>query len=113
MQLQIKKIVCIKKLHACTQLRDISLISMYEVVFLFFYYWQFTVLKNGLQFKLPTTSKLVHYNHHLNRPSQNAITNVTSKGIHSSKQLFITSYIETSVAMVWEFVQNKFILSVL
>ena len=63
MQLQIKKIVCIKKLHVCTQLQDISLISMYEVVFLFFYCWQFTVLKNGLQFnstKLPTTSKLVH-----------------------------------------------------
>ena len=36
-----------------------------------------------------------------------------SNGIHLSKELFLTSYIETSVTTAWEFVQDKLILSVL
>ena len=48
MLLRITKVVRIKKLHVCARLCDVSLISMYEVVFLFFYYWRFIVLKNRL-----------------------------------------------------------------
>ena len=50
MQLRVKKIVRVKKSHVRARLWDISLISMYEVVFLFFYCWRFIVLKNRLQF---------------------------------------------------------------
>ena len=43
MQLRIKKIVR-------ARFWDLNLISMYEVVLLFFYFWRFIVLKNWLQF---------------------------------------------------------------
>ena len=36
-----------------------------------------------------------------------------SNGIHFLKELFLTSYIETSVTTALEFVQDKLILSVL
>ena len=50
MQLQIKKIVHIKKSHIHAQLWDINLVSRYEVLLLFYYCWWFIVLKNRLQF---------------------------------------------------------------
>ena len=57
MQLQIKKIVHIKKLHIHAQLWDINLISRNEVVLLFYYCWWFIVLKNRLQFN---STKILH-----------------------------------------------------
>ena len=49
MQLWIIKIAHIKKLQVCARPWDIGLISMYEAVLLFFYCWQFIVLKNRPQ----------------------------------------------------------------
>ena len=49
MQLWIIKLAHIKKLQVCARPWDIGLISMYEVVLLFFYCWQFIVLKSRPQ----------------------------------------------------------------
>ena len=50
--MRIKKIERVKKSHVRARLWDISLISMYEVVLLFFYCWWFIVLKNRLHYSI-------------------------------------------------------------
>ena len=57
MQLWIIKLAHIKKLQVCARHWDIGLISMYEVVLLFFYCWQFIVLKNRPQC---SSTKILH-----------------------------------------------------
>ena len=57
MQLWIIKITQIKKLQVCARPWDIGLISMYEAVLLFFYCWQFIVLKNRPQC---SSTKILH-----------------------------------------------------
>ena len=56
-QLWMIKIAHIKKLQVCAWPWDIGLISMYEVVLLFFYCWQFIVLKNRPQC---SSTKILH-----------------------------------------------------
>ena len=57
MQLRITKITQIEKLQVCARPWDIGLISMYEAVLLFFYCWQFIVLKNRPQC---SSTKILH-----------------------------------------------------
>ena len=69
MQLRMKKIMR-------ARLWDINLISMYEVVLLFYYCWRFIVLKNRLKLK---STKILHgYQRQANLLLKNAITNATS-----------------------------------